>query len=173
MTPDDSQNAGPPDMSPSVPLPPDADEVPVSELDAGIARGAATPGAPLDPPLDRIQSGAAVYTADGANVAVVEGISHNFLTLRAGQPGRPIDIPPDEIASVSPDGQRVDLRLSGQQIERFAGPDQPGYARLLGQSGQIESDLRREHQEQATAPRDASMASGDEPQRDSTDPRPS
>src|SRR5690348_3504753 len=127
--------------------PADFDEVPESKLDAGIARDAAAPGAPLGPPLDHIQIGADVFAADGVNVAVVEGTGRDMLTLRAGQPGRPIDIAPDELASVSADGRRVDLRMTSQQMERFAGADQPGYARLLGQSGQIGGDLRRERQE--------------------------
>jgi hypothetical protein len=140
--------------------PADLDEVPESKLDAGIVRDATTPGAPIGPPLDRIQIGANVYAADGVNVAVVEGVARDVLTLRAGQPGRPIDLPPDTVASVSPDGQRVDLRLSSQEIERFSGADQPGYARLLGQSGQIDSELRREHQEGTASPGASSPGGG-------------
>ena len=83
--------------------------------------------------LARVQVGAEVYAADGEEVAVVEMVAPGHVGVRAGQPGRTIDLPPEAIARVSPDGQRVDITLSSAQVEQFAGGEQTGADHLEGQ----------------------------------------
>lgn len=83
--------------------------------------------------LDRVQVGAEVLSSDGALVAVVEIVAPDRIGIRAGSPGRPVDVPARGITSISADGRRVEVRLSSDEIERLAGGDQPGYRHLEAQ----------------------------------------
>jgi hypothetical protein len=83
--------------------------------------------------LDRVQVGAEVFSSDGALVAVVEIVAPDRIGIRAGSPGRPVDVPARGITSISADGRRVEVRLSSDEIERLAGGDQPGYRHLEAQ----------------------------------------
>ena len=83
--------------------------------------------------LDRVQVGAEVLSSDGALVAVVEIVAPDRIGIRAGSPGRPVDVPARGITSISADGRRVEVRLSSNEIERLAGGDQPGYRHLEAQ----------------------------------------
>ena len=105
--------------------------VPPSELDSAII-AETFQGAPQADTLARVQVGAEVYASDGADVAIVEIVSPGHLGIRAGQPGRSIELPAEAIARVSPDGLRVDITLSSAQIEQFSGPDSTGADHLAG-----------------------------------------
>jgi hypothetical protein len=83
--------------------------------------------------LAHLQAGAAVYSADEVEVAIVESVGLNHVVLRAGFPGRPIDVPASAIARVSQDGQRLDLRVPSQEIERLVSQNAPGYVHLQAQ----------------------------------------
>ncbi len=83
--------------------------------------------------LDRVRVGAEVLSSDGALVAVVEIVAPDRIGIRAGSPGRPVDVPARGITSISADGRRVEVRLSSDEIERLAGGDQPGYRHLEAQ----------------------------------------
>ncbi len=98
--------------------------------------------------LDRVQVGAEVFSSDGVLVAVVEIVAPDRIGLRAGSPGRPVDVPANGITSISTDGRRVEVRLSSDDIERLAGGDQPGYRHLEAQqshaiAADIAADERR------------------------------
>lgn len=108
--------------------------VPPGDLDSAIIE-APFQGIPHEDGLARVQVGAEVYASDGVEVAIVEVVSPGHLGIRAGQPGRPIDLPSEAIARVSPDGQRVDITLSSAKIEQFSGPDSTGANHLAGQMG--------------------------------------
>ena len=107
--------------------------------------------------LARVQVGAAVYSSDGVEVAIVEDVSPNHLVLRAGSPGRPIDLPGAAAGSVSADGQRLDLTLSSQDVERLTGNNEPGYAHLAAQHAPRATEWaeRRADEEAASAYSDA------------------
>lgn len=132
----DPSSAMPGDMPNN--MPEDAtDGVPPSDLDSAIIE-APFQGVPHEDGLARVQVGAEVYASGGEEVAIVEVVSPGHLGIRAGQPGRPIDLPAEAVARVSPDGQRVDITLSSAQIEQFSGPDSTGANHLAGQMGSEE-----------------------------------
>src|SRR5260370_8431911 len=54
--------------------------------------------------LARVQVGAAVYSSDGVEVAIVEDVSPNHLVLRAGSPGPPLALPAPPPGAGSPAG---------------------------------------------------------------------
>ena len=114
------------------------DGVSSSDLDSGIIEEPFQ-GQPREDPheddLARVQVGAGVYASDGEEVAIVEIVSPGHVGIRAGQPGRPIDLPGEAIARVSPDGQRVDITLTSAQIELFSGSESTGADHLAGQMG--------------------------------------
>jgi hypothetical protein len=93
--------------------------------------------------LAHLQVGAAVYGADGAEVAVVESVELDHVVLLAGFPSRPVYLPASAIALVSPDGQRLDLRIPAGQIERLAGQDEPGYLHLEAQQTETYDDAQQ------------------------------
>lgn len=110
------------------------------ELDSAILAEQPQSGTHARGPVDghedelaRAQVGAAVYAADGAEVAVVEIVGPGHLGIRAGQPGRTIDLPGAAVARVSPDGQRVDITLTEAQVEQFAGGESTGADHLAAQ----------------------------------------
>jgi hypothetical protein len=107
--------------------------------------------------LARVQVGAAVYSSDGVEVAIVEDVSPNHLVLRAGSPGRPIDLSGAAAGSVSADGQRLDVTLSSQDVERLTGNNAPGYAHLAAQQAPHATEWaeRRADEEEASAYGDA------------------
>lgn len=105
------------------------------ELDSAIIEEGATaaPGQSQEDALARVQVGAAVYASGGEDVAVVEMVLPGHLGVRAGQPGRALDLPATAVARVSDDGQRVDITLSSAQVEQFAGGNATGADLLAGQ----------------------------------------
>ena len=105
--------------------------------------------------LARLQSGAMVYTSDGAQVAVVDIVAPERITVRAGFPGRPLDLPTDVVASVSSDGQRLDIHMSEREVERLVGQDQPGYAHLKAQQAFTLHDSSEEQTQPAPNTPDA------------------
>jgi hypothetical protein len=113
------------------------------ELDAEILRPAADAEESNGPDLAHLQAGARVYDPTGIEVAVVEVVEPNRITLRAGFPGRPIDIPPSAVAHVSPDGQRLDVRIPASEIERLVGNNEPGYVYLEAQQVEAQPDVRQ------------------------------
>ena len=118
------------------------------------------------PALGRLQSGAMVYSSDGAQVAVVDIVAPGRVTVRAGFPGRPLDLPTDAVVSVSPDGQRLDIHLSERDVEQLVGQYQPGYAYLQAQQAATLHDRHSEQPEPAPdASPDASATPEAEPPR--------
>ncbi len=119
------------------------------DLDSDIIRQAsAADDVSGERQLAHLQAGAAVYAADGAEVAVVESVGPDHVVLLAGFPSRPVDLPASAIALVSPDGQRLDLRIPAEEIERLAGQNEPGYVHLQAQRTDTFDDARRDDSEQ-------------------------
>lgn len=82
----------------------------------------------------RLETGARVYSADGVEVAGVEMVrATSSIGVRAGSPGRAVDLPLSDIQREGEDGRRLDVRLTGADIERLAGADALGYAHLAAQ----------------------------------------
>jgi hypothetical protein len=104
------------------------------ELDSDILRqagsGIETNDVSSERALAHVQTGAAVYGSDGVEVAIVESVGPDHVVLLAGFPSRPVDLPASAIARVSPDGQRLDLRIATAEIERLTGEGEPGYVHL-------------------------------------------
>jgi hypothetical protein len=102
----------------------DADITRPAALDAAV-------GIALD--VQRLRVGAAVYGSDGIEAAIVELVQSDVVSVRAGSPGRPVDVPLNAIQRVSDDGNRLDLRLTSEEVERLSGENEPGYAHLAAQ----------------------------------------
>jgi hypothetical protein len=118
------------------------------ELDSDILRQAGsndaddTNDASGERALAHVQAGAAVYGADGVEVAIVESVGPDHVVLLAGFPSRPVDLPASAIAWVSPDGQRLDLRIPAEEIERLTGENEPGYVHLQAEQPDTFSGAR-------------------------------
>jgi hypothetical protein len=126
----------------------------VAESTAGSGSiGSRAPDAdhPLSDALGRLEVGADVYSSDGVYVAVVEMLSADHVTVRAGSPGRPVDLPLRALARVSPQGDRLELHMSSEEMDRLAGGDQPGYAHLAAQRPEAMAPEEREDEARSAA----------------------
>jgi hypothetical protein len=121
------------------------------DLDSDIIRRASAANDSGERQLAHLQAGAAVYAADGPEVAVVESVGPDHVVLLAGFPSRPVDLPASAIALVSPDGQRLDLRIRAVEIERLAGQNEPGYVHLAAQRTETFEDAQQDDGEQRSA----------------------
>jgi hypothetical protein len=129
------------------------DYTPVTnDTDILEATGPGAASSSIEPELRHLQVGATAYSSDGQQVAVVETVRPGAVGVRAGQPGRSIEVPLGALAGVSQDGQRLDLRLSGEDVERLAGGDQPGYAHLAALRPQDVAEVQSETQPGNDAP---------------------
>ena len=129
------------------------DYTPVTnDTDILEATGSGAASSSIEPELRHLQVGATAYSSDSQQVAVVEAVRPGAVVVRAGQPGRSIDVPLSAVAGVSQDGQRLDLRLSSEDVERLAGGDQPGYAHLAALRPQDVAEMESETQPGNDAP---------------------